>query len=324
VSNAQKELRVNGRFGGLINDIPAGLNYTFYTERMGHPRPVFAWRSKFYDFLYKADPNAPIRTLTAKAGQYSGPFHWNSRRLATSELKRLQTIPDSYKIVGSRPTAREQIGNSVPPQMARILALSILNQVFGIALPFRMPLLSDSQSIQTRKHKLAPHEKRVKWAISRLKKNYVSRLPRKRSYRAFLSDKFGWTFLSDASKALHIAFLPSKDEWHFAVSRKPENFREYFRITIRVAPGQRWSLGIDRIILSGAGLSSKMFTGAWKALEYELARREIKADLVQFSGYFAYKPGIRCHLSFNKKRKTHKHWRVLQAVVNGVGTGEIL
>jgi len=43
---------LSGRHGHLLNDIPPGLNYSFYTERMGHPNPIFAWRSKFSDYLY--------------------------------------------------------------------------------------------------------------------------------------------------------------------------------------------------------------------------------------------------------------------------------
>ena len=42
--------------GDLLPDIPPGLNYSFYTEKMGHPEPKFAWRSKFSGFLYKLDP----------------------------------------------------------------------------------------------------------------------------------------------------------------------------------------------------------------------------------------------------------------------------
>lgn len=64
---------VNGRFGHLLAEVPAGLNYSYFTEKMGHPRPVFAWRSKFSDFLYKADPDQPVRTLKAQGGQYTGP-----------------------------------------------------------------------------------------------------------------------------------------------------------------------------------------------------------------------------------------------------------
>ena len=47
---AESAARVGTRYGHLLADIPPGLNYSFYTERMGHPRPLFAWRSKFSDF----------------------------------------------------------------------------------------------------------------------------------------------------------------------------------------------------------------------------------------------------------------------------------
>ena len=80
---------MNGRYGHLLAEVPPGLNYSFFTEKMGHPRPVFAWRSKFSDFLYKADPSEPIRTLKAQGGQYTGPFHWANRPFTIGEFKRL-------------------------------------------------------------------------------------------------------------------------------------------------------------------------------------------------------------------------------------------
>lgn len=88
---------IGGRYGALLDDIPPGLNYSFYTEEMGHPTPIFAWRSKFSDFLYKADPNQPVRTIKASGGAYTGSFHWENRFFAYSEYKRLQTFPDDYK-----------------------------------------------------------------------------------------------------------------------------------------------------------------------------------------------------------------------------------
>lgn len=60
---------INGKYGHLLDGIPPGLNYSFYTEKLGHPNPVFGWRSKFSDFLYKADPDMPVRTIKAQGGQ---------------------------------------------------------------------------------------------------------------------------------------------------------------------------------------------------------------------------------------------------------------
>ena len=145
VTDQERIAKIKGRFGHLLEQIPSGLNYSFFTEKMGHPNPIFGWRSKFSDFLYKADPDVPIRTLKAQGGQYTGPFHWDNRPFSIQELKRLQTIPDKYIINGSRQVAIHQIGNSVAPQLARILALSILEQIFKIVLPSKIPVLQSNE-----------------------------------------------------------------------------------------------------------------------------------------------------------------------------------
>lgn len=120
----------NGKYGKLLTDIPEGMNYSFYTREMGHPKPVFAWRSKFSDFLYKAARDRPIKTLQAKLGKFSGPFHWKNRRMTASELKRLQSFPDDYEFAGSYNRIAEQIGNSVPPLFAQALAKAVVKQFF--------------------------------------------------------------------------------------------------------------------------------------------------------------------------------------------------
>ena len=141
VTPDEKQARLKGRYGPLLDSIPPGLNYSFYTEEMGHPNPVFAWRSKFSDFLYKADPNVPVRTIKAQGGAYTGPFHWDNRPFAYSEYKRLQTFPDNYEISGNKQVAIKQIGNSVPPQLARIMAIAIRQQVFDTKFPFELSLM---------------------------------------------------------------------------------------------------------------------------------------------------------------------------------------
>jgi len=119
----------DGLYGHLLSLVPEGLNYSFLTREMGYPKPYFAWRSKFHDFLYKVDPNAPARTLKAQPGKFTGPFHWKNRHFTIPELKRLQTFPDEYEVVGSYAKAMEQIGNSVPPQLAEVLAVAVREQL---------------------------------------------------------------------------------------------------------------------------------------------------------------------------------------------------
>ncbi len=121
----------SGKYGGLLGNIPPGLNYSFYTERMGHKNPLFAWRSKFSGFLYKLDPGKPSKTLVAHQGKYDGPFHWKNRKLNTDELMRIQGFPVDYQFKGSRVSVEKQIGNSVAPKLAQYLAKSVLHQSFG-------------------------------------------------------------------------------------------------------------------------------------------------------------------------------------------------
>lgn len=118
---------VAGKWGHLLPDVPPGDNYLFYTAKRGHPRPVFEWRSRYWSFLLKLDSARPSPTIQAQPGPYVGPFHWESRRLRVPELKRLFTFPDDFAFVGSRRSIQSQIGNSVPPLLARQVAEALID-----------------------------------------------------------------------------------------------------------------------------------------------------------------------------------------------------
>jgi DNA (cytosine-5)-methyltransferase 1 len=120
---------LGGRYGHLLPLVPEGLNYAFFTKEMGHPEPVFAWRSKFHDLLYKVDRNGPARTIKARPGKFTGPFHWKNRHFTPAELGRLQSFPDEYEVVGSYGKVVEQIGNSVPPRLAEVIAVAVREQL---------------------------------------------------------------------------------------------------------------------------------------------------------------------------------------------------
>jgi DNA (cytosine-5)-methyltransferase 1 len=115
---AESEELVGGKYGHLLAEIPPGDNYLYYTEKRGHPNPLFGWRQRYWSFLLKLDPDQPSATIQAQPGPYVGPFHWENRRLRLPEVKRLQTFPDDYKVVGSRRSAQVQLGNAVPPELA--------------------------------------------------------------------------------------------------------------------------------------------------------------------------------------------------------------
>jgi DNA (cytosine-5)-methyltransferase 1 len=122
--------KLGGMYGHLLPLVPEGLNYAYFTAEMNHPAPVFAWRSKFHDLLYKVDRNSPCRTLKAQPGKFTGPFHWKNRHFTTAELKRLQSFPDDYELQGSNAVILEQIGNSVPPRLAEVIAVCVLKSSY--------------------------------------------------------------------------------------------------------------------------------------------------------------------------------------------------
>ena len=122
VTTPEPEEVVRGRWGHLLPEIPPGENYLHFTAERGHPAPVFEWRSRYWSFLLKLDPNKPSPTIQAQPGPNVGPFHWDNRRLRIPELRRLFTFPDDFELVGRRASVQAQIGNSVPPRLAEHVA----------------------------------------------------------------------------------------------------------------------------------------------------------------------------------------------------------
>lgn len=131
---SEKDERVNGEYGALLPLIPPGDNYLFFTDKRGHPEPRFRWRSRYWTFLLKLDPNRPATTIQSHPGPYVGPFHWNNRRLRVLETKRLQTFPDHYKVVAkSRRSWQHQLGNAVPPLLAELVARPLARSILAAA-----------------------------------------------------------------------------------------------------------------------------------------------------------------------------------------------
>jgi len=113
----------------LLKKIPPGDNYLFYTKERGHRNPKFKWRSRYWSFLLKLSPDRPSWTIQASHSNNMGPFHWKNRFLRIEEIKRLQSFPLNYRFTGSYLEKWRQIGNAVPPKLAKILAKSIKDQL---------------------------------------------------------------------------------------------------------------------------------------------------------------------------------------------------
>ena len=122
--------KVAGLYGHLLPEIPPGDNYLYFTKERGHSQPLFKWRGRYWTFLLKLDPNKPSSTIQAQPGPYIGPFHWENRRLRVPELKALMTFPQTFRLEGNRRAAQMQLGNAVPPALAKIVAEELIRSTF--------------------------------------------------------------------------------------------------------------------------------------------------------------------------------------------------
>ena len=322
LTDDERKPGIGGRYGYLLNDIPPGLNYSFYTEKMGHPNPVFAWRSKFSDFLYKADPNTPVRTIKAQGGAYTGPFHWDNRFFSYGEYKRLQTFPDDYEISGRKQIAVKQIGNSVPPQFARMMAIAIRQQVFKTEFPFELSLLDDSEELTFRKRKRAltsVYRKKAMMAIESIKENHIV-LPESHSYFCSMSDNFLFKEVKKEDAEYKVDVYWEEEliiETHLIDKQESKD-----RIKIEIVPANsKWTLGVSKVILVVYGKDAKDYTIAWKTFDHELIINSIKADIVQLNGYYQHIPKIK---SIVELPATFKYGEVVNKIVKGSKVASII
>lgn len=144
-------VRLTPRDFPIFRKMPIGADYPqalriaeeIFAERLETERPRArpaskAWEElreqcvppydpgKFPNKWWKLDPTLPSRTLTAHMGKdtYSH-IHWDSRQqrtISVREAARLQSFPDGFRFAGAMNAAFRQIGNAVPPLLARAVA----------------------------------------------------------------------------------------------------------------------------------------------------------------------------------------------------------
>lgn len=126
------ELRMTGKWADLLASIPEGQNYLWHTPR-GGGRPLFGWRTRYWNFMLKLAKDQPSWTIQAQPGPATGPFHWGNRKLSAAELGRLQTFPDGLRYDCRRVDVQRLAGNAVPSALAEMLAREMRAQLFGTA-----------------------------------------------------------------------------------------------------------------------------------------------------------------------------------------------
>lgn len=120
---------VVGRYADELRGVPPGENYLYWTSERGHSAPRFKWRSRYWSFLLKLDPDRPSPTIQGQPGPWVGPFHWESRRLRVAELKRLMGFPDDFVVHGTRREQQLQLGNAVPPRLGEVVAMGLADEL---------------------------------------------------------------------------------------------------------------------------------------------------------------------------------------------------
>ena len=85
--------------------------------------------------LKRVSQYAPAPTLTAMGSNdtTAGAFHWaEPRKLTLGELKRIQSLPDDFKLTGKWNQKSERIGRMVPPLMMKVIADSVYNKILKV------------------------------------------------------------------------------------------------------------------------------------------------------------------------------------------------
>ena len=85
----------------------------------------------------RLDKESPSRTIVTLADDYISPFE--NRTFSVREMARLQSFDDSFVFLGKRTTGGQrrkievpqytQVGNAVPPLLAKAIALSIFDVI---------------------------------------------------------------------------------------------------------------------------------------------------------------------------------------------------
>lgn len=89
----------------------------------------------FHDRLKRLDPKKPSWTVLAHIGMdgYMYIHPWDNRTLSVREAARIQSFPDSFEFFGNMREQYIQVGNAVPPLMAKAIAEKIKSYLLGIS-----------------------------------------------------------------------------------------------------------------------------------------------------------------------------------------------
>jgi len=112
----------------IISSLRPGETYKKLVARKpevvrNRKRKVYSVES-FHDKFYRLDPARPCRTIVSHLSKDGNSFihPYEDRSITVREAARVQTFPDSFMFTGSRTQQFIQVGNAVPPLLAKIIA----------------------------------------------------------------------------------------------------------------------------------------------------------------------------------------------------------
>jgi DNA (cytosine-5)-methyltransferase 1 len=290
----------NGKYAHLLPLVPPGDNYLYFTAKRGYARPVFAYRSRFSDFLYKANPNSPIKTLIASPGKYTGPFHWDSRRFTVAEYKRLQGFPGGYSFAGMREDAVKQIGNSVSPKFSYWLAVAIAQQIFDRDV--QIALLPEDQTLSFDKRKGQKAQNTRKYHASVV----LSQPQRTKSFFTFKDYTTHTT--PTTSQAADRNTTVSSDGNKVQITLRTDGSKELFaKMNLEIFSGQQPPSRADKadafLEIIGYGESEFTIQSMWNAVDNWVTKSSNFHSLFELYGHFTEPHPIFQVISFKSYTK---------------------
>jgi len=94
-----------------------------YPELIHHDPKHFG--NRYTVQKYNSPGNTVVAHLYKDGNLFIHPDHKQERTFTVREAARIQSFPDDFKFMGSRTDQFKQVGNAVPPLMAKQIAKAI-------------------------------------------------------------------------------------------------------------------------------------------------------------------------------------------------------
>src|SRR5690606_31172743 len=154
-----------------------------------------------------------------------------------------------------------------PPQFARILALSVLNQFFGVKFPFELVYLEDNEKLSFRALKSEKTHHYFKIATTAIDK--LKMLPKReianKIYQVELTNNF--KIQNNSKSEVEINFCASAKRWVFELDRN-KNEQELYRIELRRFNNSPLFDSVHEVHLISKSNVLRDYTILWKVFEH--------------------------------------------------------